>query len=267
MEEIITHLKELGFNTYESKVYLSLLKNHPATGYEVSKESGVPQARAYDTLKTLENRGVVISTAGKPVTYLPISPEELLNKWEKSFQSSVGFLRDALPSMNQESVEPILNIHGEASCTRHIEELISNAQRVIFLEIWREDAFRFAPALEAAAKRGVQLNIVGYDGADFDFCKVYHHELDHNINRLFGGRWLVMAVDDVEGAICNTPTGEKIPKLVYTKNQGVVFVIKELITHNIFLMDVETQLHDEIVDVYGHNLIKLRRKILGTEYS
>ena len=51
MENLLNHLKELGFNTYESKVYIALLKHHPATGYEVSKDSGVPQARAYDTLK------------------------------------------------------------------------------------------------------------------------------------------------------------------------------------------------------------------------
>lgn len=270
LDEIISHLKELGLNTYESKVYLSLLKNHPATGYEVSKESGVPQARAYDTLKALENRGIVISTAGKPVTYLPIAPDELLNRWEKSYQNSVDYLRDALPSMNQESVEPILNIHGEAACFRQMEELIANAQRVIFIEIWKDDAHRLTPALEAAAKRGVHINVVGYDGADFDFCHVWQHEMDHHTDKLFGGRWLVMTVDDVEGVICNTPhssgtAADKMPKLVYTKNPGVVFVIKELVTHNIFLMDVETQLHDEIAHVYGHNLIKLRRKILGTE--
>ncbi len=263
MDEIIAHLKELGLNTYESKVYLSLLTNHPATGYEVSKDSGVPQARAYDTLKTLENRGIVISTAGKPVTYLPISPDKLLQTWEKSFQGSINFLKDALPNMSQETVEPILNIHGEAHCTRHIEELINNAKSVIYLEIWKEEAYKFAAALEAAAKRGVHLNVVGYDGVEYDFCNVYQHELDETIHKLFGGRWLVMSVDDTDGVICNTPASEKIPKLVYTQNQGVVFVIKELITHNICFLDVERELHDEIVGVYGHNLIKLRDKVLG----
>lgn len=265
MDEIINHLKELGFNTYESKVYLSLLKNHPATGYEVSKESGVPQARAYDTLKALETRGIVISTAGKPVTYLPISPTELLSRWEKSYQHSLDYLRDALPNMSQESVEPILNIHGGDACFKHIEELINNAQKLIFLEIWKDDVHRLTPALQAAAKRGVQINVVGYDGADFDFCQVWQHVMDNNTNRLFGGRWLLMAVDNTEGVICNTPESDKMTRLVYTKNAGVVFVIKELVAHNIFLMDVETNLHDQIVDVYGHHLIKLRRKILGNE--
>ena len=55
MEELLEHLKEIGFNSYESKVYLALLQYGKSTGYEVSKNSGVPQARAYDTLKFLED--------------------------------------------------------------------------------------------------------------------------------------------------------------------------------------------------------------------
>jgi len=265
VDELIHHLKELGFNSYESKVYLALLKIHPATGYEVSKESGVPQARAYDTLKTLENRGVAIANAGKPITYLPIAPKDLLSQWEKSFHSSLSFLKESLPSLGQETVEPTLNIRGEAASYQHIEALINQAKKVIFLEIWQEDAKRLAPVLEAAKKRGVQLNVVGYDGADFDFCTVYHHEKDDTIDRLFGGRWLIMTVDDEEGVICNVSRGEVMPKLVATKNFGIVFVIKELVTHNIFLRDIENTLGKEIHHVYGANLLSLRNKILGYE--
>ncbi|MDH4379111.1 MAG: helix-turn-helix domain-containing protein [Vampirovibrionales bacterium] len=265
MDELIHHLKELGFNSYESKVYLALLKNYPATGYEVSKESGVPQARAYDTLKTLENRGVVIANAGKPITYLPISPKDLLSQWERSFNHSLDFLKESLPTLSQETVEPILNIRGEAACNLHIESMINRAKRVIFLEIWEKDAKHFAPALEAAHKRGVQLNVVGYDGADFDFCKVYHHDKDEKIDRLFGARWLILAVDDEEGLIGNVPTGELVPKLVTTRNSGIVFVVKELVTHNIFLRDVENTLGKEIYEAYGNNLLSLRNKILGYE--
>ena len=53
MDKLVENLKEFGFNTYESKVYIALLKKFPATGYEVSKLANVPQSRTYDTLKTL----------------------------------------------------------------------------------------------------------------------------------------------------------------------------------------------------------------------
>ena len=54
MDEIVEKLKELGLNSYEAKVYVALLKKYPATGYEIGKIADIPQARAYDTLKSLE---------------------------------------------------------------------------------------------------------------------------------------------------------------------------------------------------------------------
>ena len=63
---LIEQFRQLGLNTYEAKVYIALLGKHPATGYEVSKSSSVPQARAYDTLKALESKNMVVSMGGKP---------------------------------------------------------------------------------------------------------------------------------------------------------------------------------------------------------
>ena len=52
MEDIVEKLKEFGFNSYEAKVYIALLKKYPATGYEVSQIADIPQSRAYDALKS-----------------------------------------------------------------------------------------------------------------------------------------------------------------------------------------------------------------------
>ena len=46
MEDIVEKLKEFGFNSYEAKVYIALLKKYPATGYEVSQIADIPQSRA-----------------------------------------------------------------------------------------------------------------------------------------------------------------------------------------------------------------------------
>ncbi len=263
MDDLIEKLKDLGFNTYEAKVYLALLKKHPATGYEVSKESGVPQARAYDTLKTLETRGVVIANAGKPITYLPIAPDELLNRWERSFKTSINFLRESLPNLANETVEPILNLRGKNPVIKRVEEMIAHAKHNIFIEIWKQDAQRFGPSLRDAANRGIDIKVVGYNGVDFDFGQVYQHTLASDIESSLGGRWLIMSVDDHEGLVGNLPTGEKIPKAVYTRNQGIVFIIKELVVHDIFLLDVEETLSEEMEKAYGKNMIKLRQKVFG----
>ena len=43
MADMVEKLKEIGFNSYEAKVYIALLKKHPATGYEVAKHANIPR--------------------------------------------------------------------------------------------------------------------------------------------------------------------------------------------------------------------------------
>jgi HTH-type transcriptional regulator, sugar sensing transcriptional regulator len=265
MENLVDKLKELGFNTYEAKVYIALLKHHPATGYEISKDSGVPQARAYDTLKALEANKVVVAIGGKPTTYTPITPSELLDRWERSFKSSIGYLREALPSMSHEMVEPVINLRGEESIFQHAREMIDQAKQSLFLELWREDAEKLSNALRAASERGVDIKIVGYDNAQLDFCEVYQHGLARTIENSLGGRWLILSVDDQEGIVGTVPIGDRVPQAVYTRNPGIVLIIKELIVHDIFLLDVEENLQEQMEKVYGKNLMSLRKKILGDE--
>ena len=265
-DAVIEKLKEMGFNTYEAKVYLALLQHHPATGYEISKESGVPQARAYDTLKALEGREIVISMGGKPTTYVPVAPEELIARWERSFKGSVKFLKESLPSLGNESVEPVINLRGETSIDKHALEMMEQAEKSIFLELWSEDVPKFQDALQAAKARGVDIKIVGYNNLELPGIDVYQHGLARTIEESLGGRWIILAVDGKAGMVGTVPPEhDRAPQGVLTRNPGIVLIIKELIVHDIFLLDVENNLAEECERVYGKNLMALRRKILGDE--
>lgn len=259
-EELLNRLKELGFNAYEAKVYLSLLKHHPATGYEVSKDSGVPQARAYDTLKALENRQIVIATGSKPVTYVPISAKELLSRCERTFKSSIDFLEENLPSISEQYDEPIHNLRSASLIFDRVVELIEQAKQEIFLEIWSEDLDRIREPLKKAHERGVNIQVVGYNNVELDFCFVYQHGLAQHIEDELGGRWVILSVDASEGIVGT------VAQAVWTRNRGIVLIIKEVVTHDIFLIDVQDKLGDEVCGVYGKDFIKLRERILGTKY-
>jgi len=267
MEDLLERLKELGFNSYEAKVYLSLLKHQPATGYEVSKESGVPQARAYDTLKVLENRQIVVVSGTKPVTYIPINPQELLNRCERSFKASLQYLKDNLPTVSDDFVEPVHNIRGENVIVDRVIELINNAKKEIFLEIWNEDINLIKESLKKAHDRNVKIHIVGYNNVKLDFGSIYQHGLGNNLESALGGRWVILAVDGEEGIVGTLSDKEKIPQVLWTRNLGIVFIIKEVVVHDIFLLDVENELGDNLNKVYGKDLIKLREKILGKDFK
>lgn len=267
MDDLLNKLKDLGFNTYEAKVYLSLLRHHPATGYEVSKESGVPQARAYDTLKVLESRKVVVPTGNKPVTYIPINPDELLDRCEKSYLSSLDFLRTNLPNIAPDFVEPVLNIRGSKGIFEYAIDIINSAHKEIFLELWREDIEMLKPHLAEANSNGVEIKIVAYDNIELDFGTVYQHALGKKIEDELGGRWIIMAVDNSHGIAGTVSDNKTVPQAVCTRHPGIVLIIKEVVVHDIYLLEVEKHLGKEMTDIFGENLIKLRESVLGKDFS
>lgn len=264
MDKVIENLKELGFNSYEAKVYLALLKKYPATGYEVSQTADVPQSRAYDTLKTLEKEKIVVATSSKPVTYTPIKPSELTKRYKRKIASTLDFLDKNLPRVKDDYTEPILSISGRANIQEKIIEIIKNAQKEIYIEVWSQDFKFIEHYLLEAYDRGVEVKIVGYDNFKSSFGLVFEHGSAKEIESSLGGRMIILAVDNEEGMIGNSSSlaGDNL-HVVWTKNLGVVFLIKEFIVHDMYLIDVEENLSEQMKVVYGKNLKSLRDKVLG----
>lgn len=268
MDKIIESLKELGFNTYESKVYLALLKKYPATGYEVSQIADVPQSRAYDTLRVLEKRKIVIAANSKPVTYTPIKPTELTQRFKRKISSTLEFLNNSLPNIKEDYTEPILSISGNANIREKVIEIVKNAQKEIYIEIWSQDFKYIEQHLLEAYNRGVEVKIVGYDNFKSNFGLVFEHGFAKEIEESLGGRMIILAVDNEEGLVGNSSSlkSENL-QAIWTKNAGIVFLIKEFIVHDMYLLDVETNLSEQMKVVYGKNLKGLRDKILGPNYT
>jgi len=85
------NLKLLGLNTYEAKAYETLLKEGASTAHLIAKKSGVPSGKIYPTLESLEAKGFVRFTEGRPKTYVAVSPEvafgDVLKKERNRFQN------------------------------------------------------------------------------------------------------------------------------------------------------------------------------------
>lgn len=268
MDKIIESLKELGFNTYESKVYLALLKKYPATGYEISQIADMPQSRAYDTLRALEKEKVVVASNAKPVTYTPIRPTELTQRFKRKINTTLEFLNKNLPNVKSDYTEPILSISGSVNIREKIIEIIQNSQKEIYIEIWSHDFKYIEPYLLEAYNKGVEIKIVGYDNFKSNFGLVFEHGFAKEIEESLGGRMIILAVDNEEGLIGNLSSSKSENlQVIWTKNVGIVFLIKEFIVHDMYLLDVENNLSEQMKVVYGKNLKGLREKILGTNHT
>ncbi|MFO1532510.1 MAG: TrmB family transcriptional regulator [Thermoplasmatota archaeon] len=59
-------LESLGLNAYESRALAHLLRHGERTGPDLSRETGIPFGRIYDTLHALVERGLATSKGGRP---------------------------------------------------------------------------------------------------------------------------------------------------------------------------------------------------------
>ena len=77
-------MKKLGLNEYESKAFHSLARFASATPAVLSKDSGIPRARIYDVLDSLQAKGFVVRKATRPVEYQALPLPTVYKNLERS---------------------------------------------------------------------------------------------------------------------------------------------------------------------------------------
>lgn len=258
MNDIIESLKEIGLNSYEAKVYVALLKKYPATGYEVAKLADIPQSRAYDTLKSLENDKIVTSSGEKPQTFTPVKPKELTKRFRRKVESNLDFLEKNLPDVKNDYNEPIHPISGSSDIRAKMIEIIKSAKHDIYLEIWAQDFKYIEQYLFDAYDRGLDIKIVGYDNIQAPFGTIFNHKNGRELEHSLGGRMIFMIADGAEGVF-----GKVDKKVIWTKNPDIIFLLKEFIVHDMYLLDVEENFPEQLKYFYGAGLKRLKDKILS----
>ncbi len=89
-KELSSKLRDFGLNTYESKLWVALLSRGVSTAGELSDIAGVPRSRSYDVLESLEKKGFIIVKLGKPIRYLAVPPEQVIEHVKKNLEESVS---------------------------------------------------------------------------------------------------------------------------------------------------------------------------------
>lgn len=257
MDDIVEKLKQFGFNSYEAKVYIALLKKYPATGYEISQMADIPQPRAYDALKSLEAESIVFSTKEKPQRYTPISSKELTQRFKRKINSTIDYLEKKLPNVKEDYNEPINAITGYENIIGKIKEIIQNAKDSLYIELWTADYKQIENELSDAYDRGVDIKIVGYGNLHTMYGTVYTHDGAAEIEHATGSRMIYLLADNMEAVL-----GRIEKQVVWTKNHDITFLLKEFIVHDMYLLDVYGNFPEQLRYFYGAGFKKLKDKVL-----
>jgi len=76
---LIQKLQSSGLTEYESKIFLALISHGILSAREISKFSGVPKNRVYDSVEELKKKGMINVILGKVKKFQSIAPENAIN--------------------------------------------------------------------------------------------------------------------------------------------------------------------------------------------
>jgi len=143
--------KHFKLNIYEVKIWTSLLSRGIASAGELADISGVPRSRCYDVLESLEKKGFIIMKIGKPIKYIAVKPEVILERTKKNHEESAVSQMESLDKIAEtDAFKELELLHksgiqrvditdisksvvGRSSINRHIKQMLRSADSKVLV--------------------------------------------------------------------------------------------------------------------------------------
>lgn len=264
MEKLFSLMKKFNFTEYETKVYISLLKNGNATGYEISKQSSVPRSKVYNILETLLQKGIIQSTQTNPVLYTAISVDEFIEKMNQTISDDLYEVKQSLEQYhdNKAISNDLWNIEGYHNIITKCKYLIQNAKEEVLIQIWYEDLDKeFISILMEAEKQLEKFVLILFSETgnySMPFERYYHHGFEEDKLKELGSRWITV-VTDSNTMLMSTVYNHTIADAITTQNKPMVFLAKEYIVHDAYASKILRNLDDSAKKKFGEHLENVRK--------
>lgn len=158
-QDFINRIRDyFDLNEYEAKVWLALLGKGIASAGQIAEISRVPRSRTYDVLESLEKKGFVIIRLGKPVKYIGVKPNLVIEKLKNNIKAkaeekilAISNLRNTEEFAKIEEIyregliTPIKRedisaaIKGRVNISNHLKELLENSKEEVIICTSAED--------------------------------------------------------------------------------------------------------------------------------
>lgn len=204
-QELIKKVKDyFDLNIYETKVWLALLSKGIASAGEIASISGVPRSRTYDVLEGLEKKGFALVKIGKPVKYIGVKPNIILEKLKKNVMKDAGDRVEGLSKIKETdefqkleelykgSVMPekrenvSASLKGKSNISNQIREILENAEKEVIICTDAEEINSklklFAQTFERLKKANIKIT-AALSGDDF-LIKELSRKLDFKFKKI-----------------------------------------------------------------------------------
>jgi sugar-specific transcriptional regulator TrmB len=149
--EFLSKIRDLGINSYEAKLWTALLSRGIATAGELSDIANVPRSRSYDVLESLERKGFIIMKLGKPIKYIAVPPQEVVERVKQKIREDADEKDKMLDNMGKSDILSTLQgiyesstekmdpsemtgvIKGQRNVVAHMNNLLKQAKKSVSL--------------------------------------------------------------------------------------------------------------------------------------
>ncbi|HBW35735.1 TrmB family transcriptional regulator [Desulfosporosinus sp. BICA1-9] len=230
-------LQRFGFTQYESKAYQALVRSGSSHASSVSKVSGIPRARIYDTLESLVEQGIVMIEENaeglKTYTGLPVSVflEKMRNSWLTDFSLAEKELK-AIENQGEKQDTYISTLRGRDNILAFCRILIRRAQNQVILSIWDTMYNELLPDLQQAIQNGRRVR-----GITFEVFQplegLYSHRHNEYMSSLRSENWFILSVDSRE--LLYGHSAERDSNAFFTDDTVHIYLLEDYVWHDVLV--------------------------------
>jgi sugar-specific transcriptional regulator TrmB len=158
-------LAAFGFTELEARLYCELLRQSPASGYRLAKAVAKAPANTYQALASLLRKGAVMVDDGTARAFRPVPPAELLTALKRRFEAQAHRAAGELARIERAPEgDRIYQLQDVRQVFERALSMIAAAGDVILFDLFPGPYDRLSGALEDAARRGVSVAGLVYEG-------------------------------------------------------------------------------------------------------
>jgi sugar-specific transcriptional regulator TrmB len=233
---VVSALEALGFSLNESRAYVALLQESPATGYEVGVRAQIPRSAVYGVLRRLVKAGAARAIAGAPERFAAAPPQEVLALLRKRFEASTSSLEQSVRSLDTTPQAPdAFSVRGYDRILEEAERLARTAAKKLVVSGWAREIKHLLPELKRAQKRIDLLVVFSHSTLPKMPGEIFSYGVDEAELETFWKHRLIVVADDRTTLIGATDRVES-DSAVLTETPAIAEVATSQISLDITLL-------------------------------
>ncbi|KRE86430.1 hypothetical protein ASG89_10480 [Paenibacillus sp. Soil766] len=256
MEDVLQHLKNLGFTDLEAKCLHVLAVSGTQTGYEIAKGLGVSRSNVYAALQKLAEKGAVLTSHGEPTVYQSVPIEEIGERMEAELQASIRYVKEHLPKQETHMSE-YFSLEGETRVIERIRSELRKAKEEAFCDLSPEEAKLLRDDIREVSAHGVRVIVMPTRDAGAGFYPFARKRGD-GLKGQQGRKFAILI--DRKLAIIGTRGVEDPTVAMITEHPAMVELLYNHFCSSVVLQELQQDMGTKLEDKYGKNFKKIIQK-------